>query len=249
MSQLTLDSAVLEEFLERAALAARQVGNIEDKVACGLPVGEGDVDPLADEINMIVHELSELLGNPDLIAAHVPRARSTFEYGAVTRADVVTRDGLPEFGVHDAPTVSGTDTVSLRIPTPYTALASEREASRASRAYPRPLIADANPGDELTPVPEPIERAIAFTEDDLTRPRVRRLRPTYDRRRQGVEEARTTMGTEAVHANDWQARSRRARASEGARSETRWVRSATVTALIVLIGLVLLVAGTGGGAR
>src|SRR5512140_2559273 len=135
MSQLTLDSAVLEAFLERAALAARQVGYIEDRVACGLPVGAGDVDLLADEIDTIVHELSELLGNPDLIAAPVPRARSTFEYGAVTRADVVTRDGLPEFDVHDAPTVTGMHALSLD-----TAPASEREATGASHAYPRPLI-------------------------------------------------------------------------------------------------------------
>lgn len=235
MSQLILDSAILEALFERAVSAARRVSYIEDTVAHGLAVG--DVDPLADEIDAIVHDLSELLGNPDLIGVHVPRVRSTFEYGAVTRADVVTRDSVPEFISPDVPTAPGLQAFSLEIPTPYTALANERETSRASHAYARPLIRDANPRDEFTPVPDPIKSVIAFTEDESTRPRVRRIPPTYGRQRQCGEKAPPAVDTEAVHA--WQAQSQRALTIEDARSATRWMRGATIVALIVLVVLVL----------
>jgi len=90
MSQLTLDSAILETLLERAASAARRVGYIQDSVDCG-PSG----DLLANDIDAIVHELSELLGNPHLIAVSVANARSTFAPKIVTRNDTFTQDGLP----------------------------------------------------------------------------------------------------------------------------------------------------------
>jgi len=235
MSQLIIDRAILEALFERAVSAARRVSCIEDKVAHDLDVG--DVDPLADEIDAIAHDLSELLGNPDLIAAHVPRARTTFEYGAVTRADVVTRGSVPEFVSPDVPTVPSVDAFSLGIPTPYTALANEREASHASHAYARPLLPDGNPGDEFTPVPDPIKGVVAFTEDESTRPRVRRIRSTYGHQCQRGEKAPRARGAAAVHT--WRAQSQRAQAIEDARSAARWMRGATIVALIVLVVLVL----------
>ena len=69
MPQLSLDIAVLETLLKHAASAARIVGH-SDALAAG---------PLADHVDAIVHELSELLGNPHLIAAPVPSARPSYD--------------------------------------------------------------------------------------------------------------------------------------------------------------------------
>ena len=65
MPQLTIDSAILQTLLKRATSAARLVSHIEDAV------GYLAVDLLADDIDTIVHELSELLGNPTLIVRPV----------------------------------------------------------------------------------------------------------------------------------------------------------------------------------
>ena len=75
--QLTLDRAILETLLKHAMSAARLVGSIDD--------GALAIGPLADDIDAIVHELSELLGNPHLIASPVPSARPTYEDDEPTR--------------------------------------------------------------------------------------------------------------------------------------------------------------------
>jgi hypothetical protein len=144
MSQLTLDSAILEVLLKRAVSAARLVGYIEDGLDSGITVG-----PLADEIDAIVHELSELLGNPHLRVVSAPNARSTFASGVVMRRDVVMRDDVPELGTPDIPAVSGKHTFSLGIPSPCAALATECEASRASHTRTFSLRAAAYTGREL----------------------------------------------------------------------------------------------------
>jgi hypothetical protein len=91
--QLVLDRALLEKLLKHAASAVRLVGNIDDDVGGALAVGL-----LADDIDVIVQELSEQLGNPHLIAAPVPSARSTFVPDIVSRGDVVTQDDGTELG-------------------------------------------------------------------------------------------------------------------------------------------------------
>jgi len=78
--QLTLDRAILDTLLKHAMSAARLVGSIDDGDGGALAVG-----PLADDIDAIVHELSELLGNPHLIAAPVPSARPTYDDDEPTR--------------------------------------------------------------------------------------------------------------------------------------------------------------------
>ena len=79
MTQLTLDRATLETILERATSAARLVGYIDE------PAVDGFVRPLADNIDEIVHTVTELLGNPHLIAAPGPSARSRFAPDVVAR--------------------------------------------------------------------------------------------------------------------------------------------------------------------
>jgi hypothetical protein len=86
MPQLTLDTAVLEMLLKRAMSASHRIRCIEDGVH-----GPLDVELLADDIDAIIHELTESLGNPHLIAASVPDACSTFGTDDVTRADLVTK--------------------------------------------------------------------------------------------------------------------------------------------------------------
>jgi len=85
--QLTIDRATLERLRAHAASASRLIGHID-----GLATG-----PLADHVDALAHELGELLGNPHLIAAPVPSARSTFAL-----------DGVPELVAPDAPTASRT---------------------------------------------------------------------------------------------------------------------------------------------
>ena len=84
--QLIIERLVLEMLLKRAMSASRRIRCIEDGVH-----GPLDVDLLADDIDAIVHELTESLGNPHLIAASVPGACSTFGADDVTRADLVTK--------------------------------------------------------------------------------------------------------------------------------------------------------------
>jgi hypothetical protein len=67
--ELTIDRATLEKLLRHATSAARIVGH-SDALTAG---------PLVDHVDAIVHELSELLGNPHLIAAPVPSARPSYD--------------------------------------------------------------------------------------------------------------------------------------------------------------------------
>jgi len=186
MSQITLDRGILEAVLERSESAARLVSYIDDRGKDAVAV-----HPLADEIDAIVHELTELLGNPHLIAASVSDACSTFGADDVTRADLVTKRW-----------------------------------------------------DEPTTVPVPPKFRAAFTADEPTRPRVRRLRPSNRCQCQDVRQGST-----------WPADSPQAPSVEPSRLATRWVRGATVAALIALLGVIsiLLTLGaciaTGGMAR
>jgi hypothetical protein len=79
MTQLILDRAILETILERATSAARIVGYIDE------PAVDSFVRPLADSIDEIVHTVTELLGNPDLIVTPVPSARSRLALDVVMR--------------------------------------------------------------------------------------------------------------------------------------------------------------------
>jgi hypothetical protein len=96
-TRLTIDPAILETILERAMSAARLVGYIDE------PAVDTFVELLADDIDEIVHIVTELLGNPHLIAAPVPSARSTFAPDVVTFTgsrvvaadDRVVPDGAP----------------------------------------------------------------------------------------------------------------------------------------------------------
>jgi len=67
--KLTFDRPTLEKLLRHATEAARIVGH-SDALAAG---------PLADHVDAIVHELSELLGNLHLLAAPVPSARPSYD--------------------------------------------------------------------------------------------------------------------------------------------------------------------------
>jgi len=128
MTLLTFDRAILETLLERATSAARLVGYIDE------PAVDGVVRPLADNIDEIVHAVTELLGNPHLVAAPVPNARSRFA------PDVITRG-------HDAmaagPGTEHIDAIALRI--------SERLDNPRQIAGPVPSATEPALGDdELT---------------------------------------------------------------------------------------------------
>jgi hypothetical protein len=168
MPQVTLDSTILEKLLKRAASAARRVSDIEDEV------GYIAVDLLAEDIDAIVHELSELLGNPTLIVS--------------------------------AP-------------------------------------------NELAPVPDSVALVNALSDEEPTRLRVRRLRRTRSRHRQHVGRIPTTIETEVVFPNPQQPRAQRALMNTDARSTARWMRTAGVAALTLLVGLALWVLGGCGGVR
>jgi hypothetical protein len=218
MPQLTLDSAILEMLLNRAASAARHIGYLDDVADSAISTG-----PLANDIDTIVHTLSELLGNPHLVTP-VSSARSSFAPDDVARQDVVTQAEVPE-------------------------LASGCGASRASRTHTLAMTANGDFRSDSAPVPDLAELVIAFIGDESTQPRVRRFRPMHGCQRQRVQKAPATIGTKAMPINNWQARAQRTVMSEDARSATRWVRGATVTALIALVGLGLWVLGFGGGDR
>jgi hypothetical protein len=89
--QITIDRATLERLRAHAAAASRLIGHI-DALATG---------PLADHVDALAHELGELLGNPHLIAASVPSARSTFALD-------VELDSVPALVAPDAPAASRT---------------------------------------------------------------------------------------------------------------------------------------------
>jgi hypothetical protein len=62
--QLSLDSLILQKLLRHATAAARLVGLLDDRVVSAILV-----TALADNVDVVVHDLSELLGNPHLNAA------------------------------------------------------------------------------------------------------------------------------------------------------------------------------------
>jgi hypothetical protein len=80
MPKITLDTAVLETLREHAASAARLVSYLDDGIDSASAVG-----PLADYVDEIFHTLSELLGNPHLVAAPVSSACVTFTPGVSER--------------------------------------------------------------------------------------------------------------------------------------------------------------------
>jgi len=86
--QLTLDSAILETLLERAATASRLVGCIDERAANTI------IGPLGDSIDEVVHILSELLGSPHVVVT-VPGACASFATEIATR-DCVTGGGTGE---------------------------------------------------------------------------------------------------------------------------------------------------------
>jgi hypothetical protein len=86
---IPIERTALADLLAHAASAARLVGHIDAPA----------VEPLADHIDAIVHELTELLGDPHVIAAPVPSARSTFGADVVTeRIESLTMAALVESG-------------------------------------------------------------------------------------------------------------------------------------------------------
>lgn len=89
--QLTLDTTTLEKLLAHAASAARIVGSIDEIVGGAFAVGL-----LADDIDAIVHQLTELLGNPDLVAVPAWIARARFAPDVTTPDGVVTQDDVPQ---------------------------------------------------------------------------------------------------------------------------------------------------------
>jgi hypothetical protein len=92
--KLTLNKSILEKLFGHAAAAARIIGHLDDTIAVG---------PLADHVDAIVHDLSELLGNPHLIAAPVPSTQAsrtisiTIDDG--TRHDLVRLPDPDELGI------------------------------------------------------------------------------------------------------------------------------------------------------
>jgi hypothetical protein len=92
------ERTALVKLLAHAASAARIVGHSDALAAC----------PLAEHVDAIVHELSELLGNPHLIAAPVPIARPMFALD-------VTPDAVPEHVAPDAPAASRTISIAVAL--------------------------------------------------------------------------------------------------------------------------------------
>jgi hypothetical protein len=89
--------STLEKLLNHAESAAHLVGHLDDPIAAG---------PLADHVDAIVHELTELLSDPHTLAAPVPSARSTFALD-------VTPDAVPEHAAPDAPAASCTISIAI----------------------------------------------------------------------------------------------------------------------------------------
>jgi hypothetical protein len=95
--RIHVDRTLLLDLLAHASSSARIVGHLDDTPA---------VEQLADDIDAIVHRLSELLGNPHLIAAPVPSARPTFALD-------VTPDAVPDHVAPDAPAASRTISIAI----------------------------------------------------------------------------------------------------------------------------------------
>jgi hypothetical protein len=91
--KLAIERTTLEKLLAHATSAARIVGHLDGAIAAG---------PLADHVDAIVHELTELLGNPHLIDAPAPSARSTFAL-----------DVTPDAVAPDAPAASRTISIAI----------------------------------------------------------------------------------------------------------------------------------------
>lgn len=70
--QVTVDSAVLRELLAHASSAARLVSYLDDRSDAPILV-----DPLADNVDAIVHELCELLGRAGALPRLVPSTGPT----------------------------------------------------------------------------------------------------------------------------------------------------------------------------
>jgi len=158
--QLTIDRATLERLRAHAASASRLIGHI-DALATG---------PLADHVDTIAYELGELLGNPHLIAAPVPSARSTFAL------DVVL-DGVPELVAPDAIAASRTL---------MTDDGMRHELAELPSAFT---------DDEST---RPHVRQLRQAHGRQCQRVVRLRRPAHGRQRLAVEKVRTTSGTRQV---------------------------------------------------
>jgi hypothetical protein len=98
--KLNIDVETLRTLLAHAISAARIVGHLDDAIASG---------PLGDHVDAIAHKLAELLGDPHLIAAPVPSARSTFALDA-------TPDAVLEHVALDAPAASRTISIAIALP-------------------------------------------------------------------------------------------------------------------------------------
>jgi hypothetical protein len=107
MPKVTLDTAVLETLREHAASAARLVSYLDDGVDSASAVG-----PLADHVDEIFHTLSEILGNPHLVAAPVSSACVTFTPDAYG----VSEHASPERALADDATPRA-DVVALALDT------------------------------------------------------------------------------------------------------------------------------------
>jgi hypothetical protein len=97
--KFTLHRATLEKLLAHATSAARIVGHSDDTIAA---------DQLGEHVDAIVHELSELLGNPHPIADPVPSARSTFALDVAPNA-------VPEHVAPDASAASRTISIAIAL--------------------------------------------------------------------------------------------------------------------------------------
>jgi hypothetical protein len=92
--QIIIDIEILESILIHATSASRLAGCINDASD-----REIVIDTIAVSIDAIVRTLAGLLGNPHVIAAPVPSARSTFGADVVTeRIESLTMAALVESG-------------------------------------------------------------------------------------------------------------------------------------------------------
>jgi hypothetical protein len=75
MMQLNVERVVLEKLLHNAAAASRLIGHLDDNV------GGAALGPIADRVDEVVHTLSELLGDPEVVVASVPDGSVVFPDG------------------------------------------------------------------------------------------------------------------------------------------------------------------------
>jgi hypothetical protein len=97
-AKLSMDVETLRTLPNHAASAARLVGHLDDPIAAG---------PLGNHVDVIVHKLTELLGDPHTLAAPtpVPSTRSTL-------ALAIAPDAVPE---HEELDASAASTISIAI--------------------------------------------------------------------------------------------------------------------------------------